>query len=82
MNIAIVMIGSLAVLVLAFRFYGRFVSRTLQVDPSLPTPAVRINDGVDYVPTKPLVLFAHHFANFVVLRLAYLILLNFVAHNE
>jgi carbon starvation protein len=62
MNIAIVMIVSLAMLVLAFRFYGRFVSRTLQVDPSLPTPAVRINDGVDYVPTKPVVLFAHHFA--------------------
>jgi carbon starvation protein len=62
MNIALVMIASLAILVLAFRFYGRFISRTLRVDPSIPTPAVRINDGVDYVPTRPIILFAHHFA--------------------
>ncbi len=62
MNVAIVMIFSLGLIILAFKYYGRFVSRTLSIDPSIPTPAVRINDGVDYVPTKPLVLFAHHFA--------------------
>jgi carbon starvation protein len=62
MNIALVMIVSLAILILGYRSYGRFVARRLGVDPDVPTPSVRINDGVDYVPTRPVVLFGHHFS--------------------
>lgn len=62
MNIALVMIVSLGILVMGYTFYGRFVARRIGVDPSILTPSVRINDGVDYVPTKPLILFGHHFA--------------------
>ncbi|MBA1935922.1 carbon starvation protein CstA, partial [Escherichia coli] len=32
------------------------------VDPTRMTPAVRHNDGLDYVPTDKKVLFGHHFA--------------------
>ncbi|MBC7692389.1 MAG: carbon starvation protein A [Methylotenera sp.] len=47
----------------AYRFYGLFIAhQVLQVDPSLPTPAMRLNDGLDYVPTQKYVLFGHHFA--------------------
>lgn len=62
MNIAIVMAGSIVLLLIGYRFYGIFIDKVLQPDPNRPTPATTINDGVDYVPTKPLVLFGHHFA--------------------
>jgi carbon starvation protein len=49
--------------VLALRFYARFIaSRVLGVDPARSTPAHRLEDGLDYVPTHPGVLFGHHFA--------------------
>ena len=48
---------------LAYRFYGLFIARTvLQVDGTRTTPAIRHNDGLDYVPTDKYVLFGHHFA--------------------
>ncbi|MEK7671032.1 MAG: carbon starvation CstA family protein, partial [Bacteroidota bacterium] len=62
MNIAIVMLVSGMALVLGYKFYSGFIARVVGVDESRPTPATRINDGVDFVPTKPLVLFGHHFA--------------------
>lgn len=63
MNVAVAMLLSLFLLTLAYRIYGRYVSRRLGLDPSRPTPAHEIHDGVDYVPTKPVVLFGHHFAS-------------------
>ncbi len=62
MNIALVMLFSLGILIMGYTLYGRFVASHIGVDPGNPTPSVRVNDGVDYVPTKPLVLFGHHFA--------------------
>jgi carbon starvation protein len=46
----------------ATRTYARYVARSLGEDPKQPTPAVRCNDGRDYVPTKRHVVFAHHFS--------------------
>ncbi len=34
----------------------------MRLDPTRETPAVRHNDGLDYVPTDKYVLFGHHFA--------------------
>ncbi|HEX6589465.1 MAG TPA: carbon starvation CstA family protein [Longimicrobiales bacterium] len=46
-----------------YRFYARFIAyRALQLDDARTTPAVRRNDGVDFVPTNRWVLFGHHFA--------------------
>ena len=48
---------------IAYRFYSRFIAtRVLQPDPLRLTPAMRRNDGLDYVPTQRWVLFGHHFA--------------------
>src|SRR3970040_2391344 len=63
MNVGLLLVGSLAVLGLGYRFYGRFVARSIGIAANRPTPAVSINDGRDYVPTKPAVLFAHHYAS-------------------
>ncbi len=57
------MTAAVAVYLIAYRFYGLFIARTvLKVDPNRQTPAVRHNDGLDYVPTDKYVLFGHHFA--------------------
>jgi carbon starvation protein len=63
MNIAVAMILSIAGLTIGFFTWGKYVARKSGVNPNLPTPAVRINDGVDYVPTKPIVLLGHHYAS-------------------
>lgn len=56
-------IAALCVYVIGFRFYGLFIANTvLGVNPARQTPAYRRNDGLDYVPTNPYVLFGHHFA--------------------
>jgi carbon starvation protein len=56
-------VASVCVYLTAYRFYGLWIARrVLGIDPSRPTPAVRRNDGLDYVPTNRTVLFGHHFA--------------------
>jgi carbon starvation protein len=58
-----VLAAALGTFAIAYRFYARFiVERALGVDPRRMTPAVRHDDGLDYVPTHRVVLFGHHFA--------------------
>lgn len=57
--LAALVIGTLA---LGYRFYGRYVSRQFAPIDKAPTPAVKINDGVDFVPTKPFYLLGQHFS--------------------
>jgi carbon starvation protein len=48
---------------LAFRFYSRFLAdRVLGLNDRRATPAERLANGRDYVPTSRWVLFGHHFA--------------------
>lgn len=48
---------------IAYRFYSLFIAkRVFELDERRLTPAVRLNDGLDYVPTNKWVLFGHHFA--------------------
>jgi carbon starvation protein len=63
LNVAWIVIVALPLFYLAYRFYARYIARIFQEDNRNDTPAVNINDGVDYVPTKPLVLFGHHFSS-------------------
>ncbi|MDR2011708.1 MAG: carbon starvation protein A [Rhodanobacter sp.] len=52
-----------AIFLIAQRFYARFIAdKALGIDPTRATPAVRRNDGLDYVPTDRWVVFGHHFA--------------------
>ncbi len=62
-NAAWMVIAAICVYLIAYRFYSLFIARTvLQLDPTRMTPAVKYNDGLDYVPTNKYVLFGHHFA--------------------
>src|ERR1700691_4005988 len=48
---------------LGYRFYSKFIStKVLALDPQRATPAERLEDGRDFVPTNKWVLFGHHFA--------------------
>jgi carbon starvation protein len=49
-------------LVAAYRLYGGWVARQFQLDDTRATPAHRVNDGIDFVPTKPFYLFGQHFS--------------------
>jgi len=63
MSLAMLIIIAAAVFGLAYRFYGRFLERKFHVETGRATPAHTQNDGVDYVPTRPLILFGHHFSS-------------------
>lgn len=41
---------AIAVLILGYLYYSRFVEKIEHIDPSRQTPAYKLNDGVDYVP--------------------------------
>jgi carbon starvation protein len=48
---------------LGYRFYSAFIAaRVLELDASRITPAVRLENGRDYVPTPRWITFGHHFA--------------------
>ena len=48
---------------IAYRYYSLFIAeKVMELDPKRMTPALRHNDGLDYVPTNKYVLFGHHFA--------------------
>src|SRR6202167_5855463 len=48
---------------LGYRFYSKFISaKVLALDAQRATPAERLEDGRDFVPTNKWVLFGHHFA--------------------
>lgn len=63
MNGAILLIVGAVLFAFAYVLYGGFLERLFGVDPARKTPAHTKQDGIDYVPTKPPVLFGHHFAS-------------------
>ncbi len=57
------MIGALCAAALGYRYYSAFIAaRVLALDDARITPAHRLRDGHNYVPTNKWVLFGHHFA--------------------
>ena len=56
-------IAAVCIYAVGYRFYSGFIARrVLELDDSHPTPAVRLNNGRDYVPTPRWITFGHHFA--------------------
>ena len=63
MNGLLLLIISVVTLFLAFLLYGRFLAKKWGLDPSRKTPAYEMEDGKEYVPTSPLVLYGHEFSS-------------------
>lgn len=62
MTLTLLAVGFLVLLVTAYRLYGGWVARQFQLDDSRTTPAHQVNDGIDFVPTRPFYLFGQHFS--------------------
>ncbi len=60
--LAIIAIIFLAWLVFGYLSYGRWVAKQFELDDARETPANKINDGEDFVPTRPFYLFGQHFS--------------------
>ena len=63
MNTLVIVLIAAVVLVCAYAFYGRWVAKTWGVNPNAQTPAVKFNDGKDYVPTNGWTVFSHQFSS-------------------
>jgi carbon starvation protein len=58
-----IIVASVCVYLVGYRFYSRFIAlKVLQLDDTRATPAERLDDGRDFVPTNKWVLLGHHFA--------------------
>lgn len=56
-------VAAVCVYSIAYRYYSLFIAkRVFELNPWRLTPAHRMKDGLDYVPTNKYVLFGHHFA--------------------
>ena len=62
MQLTLIAVVFLALIALAYRIYGGWISRQMRLDPDVTTPAHDLEDGVDFVPTRPFYLFGQHFA--------------------
>ena len=63
MNTLVIVLIAAVVLVCAYAGYGRWLAKTWGVDPNAKTPAVRLEDGKDYVPTDGWTVFSHQFSS-------------------
>ncbi|MBI5439150.1 MAG: carbon starvation protein A [Nitrosomonadales bacterium] len=55
--------AALCVYALAYRFYAAWIAATvLSIDATRATPAERLNNGRDFMPTNRWIVFGHHFA--------------------
>ena len=64
LTISILIFSGLFFFFVGYRYYaGRLDREVIQPDNSVSTPAVMQGDGVDFVKSKPLVLFGHNFAS-------------------
>ena len=62
-NAAWLVVAAVCTYSVAYRFYSRFLAtRVFALDDRRATPAERLDNGVDFVPTNRWVLFGHHFA--------------------
>ena len=62
MSLPVLAAAFLAALAAAYVVYGRFVAGQYVLDDTVVTPAVKLADGVDYVPTRPVYLMPQHFS--------------------
>jgi carbon starvation protein len=63
LSLPAILIVSAVILIFAYRTYGKFIANKFNINDANITPAHQVNDGVDYVPSKPAMVLGHHFAS-------------------
>ena len=58
-----IVLAAIVLLVIGYVTYGSWLAKQWGIDPRRKTPAVEMEDGVDYVAAKPVVLMGHHFSS-------------------
>lgn len=63
MSLSLLLLISGIILLLAYKIYGNYVYKKFGLDDSRKAPSHLLRDGVDYEPSKPIVVLGHHFAS-------------------
>ncbi len=63
MNTLVIVLIAAVVLFSAYMVYGRWLAKKWGIDPKAETPAVKYNDGKDFVPTNGWTVFSHQFSS-------------------
>ncbi len=64
MSALIIMVVAFIGYILMYNLYGKFIGQKIfKLSQDRTVPAVEMEDGVDYVPTKKEVIFGHHFTS-------------------
>ncbi len=64
MTAVVTVLACFAFYAIGYLVYSKFLAHQIfELRADHPTPAHTLEDGIDYVPTHPLVLFGHHFAS-------------------
>ena len=63
MNTLVIVLIAAVVFFAAYVLYGRWLAKKWGIDPKAETPAVKFNDGKDYVPTNGWTVFSHQFSS-------------------
>jgi carbon starvation protein len=63
LNAIVLLVIGFVAFSLGYAFYSKFLAgQIFKLDPDFETPAHKFEDGVDYVPTRKIILWGHHFA--------------------
>ncbi len=63
MSLSVLLLISGIILLLAYRIYGSYVYKKFGLNNDKPAPSHEFQDGIDYEPSKPIVVLGHHFAS-------------------
>lgn len=59
----LIILAAIVLLVIGYMTYGKWLSQQWGIDESRTTPAIELEDGVDYLAAPPQVLMGHHFSS-------------------
>ncbi len=63
MNAIVLLLVGLSTFAVGYFVYSKFLAEKIyQLDPDFETPAHTMEDGIDYVPSRKIILWGHHFA--------------------
>ena len=63
MNGLVIILIGIVVLGAGYLLYGRWLANKWGIDPNEETPAVKMQDGEDYVPSSKFTVFSHQFSS-------------------
>ena len=64
METLLIALGAGILYLIAYNTYGKYLARKIfKLNPDAEVPSVELNDNKDFVPTKKMVVFGHHFTS-------------------